>query len=80
MPTSRPRSATSRHASYYTPLIGELHSLGIGYGARPARIEVVATVDHWEARWIAPHVMIARGWERQLDADATGSSTKKRSR
>ena len=26
-------------------------ALGIGYGARPARIEVVATRDHWEARW-----------------------------
>jgi hypothetical protein len=54
-------------ASYYTPLVGELHALGIGYGAHPARIEVVATADHWEARWLAPHVMIARGWERQLD-------------
>ena len=31
------------------------------------RIEAVPTVDHWEARWIAPHAMLARGWERQLD-------------
>jgi hypothetical protein len=54
-------------ASYYTPLLGELRTLGVGYGARPARIEVVPTADHWEARWVAPHVMIARGWERQLD-------------
>ena len=23
--------------------------------------------DHWEARWVAPSVMLARGWERQLD-------------
>jgi hypothetical protein len=59
-------------SSYYTPLIGELHSLGIGYGARPARIEVVATADHWEARWLAPHVMLARGWERQLDTYRNG--------
>jgi hypothetical protein len=22
---------------------------------------------HWESRWVAPHLMIARGWERQLD-------------
>jgi hypothetical protein len=57
----------SVNASYYAPLIGELHALGVGYGARPARIEVVATADHWEARWMAPHVMLARGWERQLD-------------
>jgi MFS family permease len=55
------------NASYYAPLVGELRALGVGYGARPARLEVVPTVDHWEARFLAPHVMIARGWERQLD-------------
>ncbi len=58
------------HASYYAPLLGELRALDVGYGgppARPARIEVVATADHWEARWLGPHVMLARGWERQLD-------------
>jgi hypothetical protein len=60
------------HSSYYTPLLGELHALRVGYGARPARIEVVPTVDHWEARWVAPHAMIARGWERQLDQYRNG--------
>jgi hypothetical protein len=55
------------NASYYSPLLGELRALDVGYSGRPARIEVVATVDHWEARWIAPHAMLARGWERQLD-------------
>ena len=55
------------NASYYTPLLGELRTLGVGYDARPARIEVVPTVDHGEARWMAPHAMLARGWERQLD-------------
>jgi hypothetical protein len=55
------------NASYYTPILGELRSLGIGYSARPARIEVVPMVDHWEARWLAPQIMLARGWERQLD-------------
>jgi hypothetical protein len=54
-------------ASYYAPLLGELRTLGIGYGARPARIEVVPTAAHWEARWVAPRVALARGWERQLD-------------
>jgi hypothetical protein len=54
-------------ASYYAPLLGELRALGVGYGARPARIEVVATEGHWDARWVAPHAMLARGWERQLD-------------
>jgi hypothetical protein len=65
-------SNRSVNASYYAPLIGELHTLGVGYGARPVRIEVVATADHWEARYVAPHVMIARGWERQLDLDHNG--------
>lgn len=54
-------------ASFYAPLIAELGALKIGYGAVPARIEVVPTAVHWEARWVAPHVMLARGWERQLD-------------
>jgi hypothetical protein len=53
--------------SYYAPLLTELQGLGVGYGARPARIEVVPTRDHAEARWVAAHVSIARGWERQLD-------------
>jgi hypothetical protein len=53
-------------SAYFTPLLDELRSLG-GSPARPARIEIVATRDHWEARWAAPHVMLARGWERQLD-------------
>jgi hypothetical protein len=55
------------HASYYAPLLGEMRALGIGYGRAPARIEVLPLNDHWEARWMAPHVMLARGWERQLD-------------
>ena len=66
------QSDPSVKAAYYTPLLGELSSLGVGYGARPARIEVVATANHWEARWVAPHVMIARGWERQLDTYRNG--------
>jgi hypothetical protein len=55
------------HASYYAPLLGELRALGVGYSARPARVEVVPTRDHWEARFVAPQIPIARGWERQLD-------------
>jgi len=54
-------------SSYYGPLLGELRALGVGGPAHPARIEIVATRDHWEARWAAPSVMLARGWERQLD-------------
>jgi hypothetical protein len=60
------------HASFYAPLLGELRALGVGYDARPARIEVVASADHWEAVWVAPHAMLARGWERQLDRYRNG--------
>jgi hypothetical protein len=55
------------HSSYYSPLLRELGKLDVGYSAQPARIEVVPVDDHWEARWMAPHVALARGWERQLD-------------
>jgi hypothetical protein len=50
----------SVHASYYAPLLAHLP-------AGPRRIEIVFTRQHWEAAWVAPHVAIARGWERQLD-------------
>jgi hypothetical protein len=55
------------NSSYYAPLLHELGALQIGYGAAPARIEVVPTVDHWEAQFVGSRVSIARGWERQLD-------------
>ena len=43
-PTSPRRRRTRRSTrSYYAPLLGELRALGVGYGARPARIEVVPT-------------------------------------
>jgi hypothetical protein len=59
-------------SSYYAPLLSELRRLQIGYGARPARIEVVPTRNHMEARWVAGRVAIARGWERQLDIARNG--------
>ena len=62
-------SDPSVEASYYAPLLGELETLGVTDRARPARVEVVATANHWEARWVAPRVSIARGWERQLDRE-----------
>jgi hypothetical protein len=65
-------SNPSVDASYYAPLLTELHALHVGYGARPTRIEVPATANHWEARFLAPHVMLARGWERQLDVYRNG--------
>ena len=60
-------SDPAARSSYYAPLLAELRALGVGFDARPARIEVVPTRNHFEARFIAPQVMLARGWERQLD-------------
>jgi hypothetical protein len=65
-------SDPAANASFYTPLLRELRALGVGDSPRPARVEVVPTRDHAEARWLAPHVMIARGWERQLDVNRNG--------
>jgi hypothetical protein len=60
-------SDRSVHASYYAPLLRRLGALGVTDPAHPKRIELVATANHWEAAFVAPHVAIARGWERQLD-------------
>jgi hypothetical protein len=59
-------------ASYYAPVLAELRRLHVGYGATPARVEAVPGSSHWEARFLAPEVMIARGWERQLDIKRNG--------
>jgi hypothetical protein len=53
----------STTAAFYRPLLGFL----AGHGGAPFRIEIPFTALHWEADWVAPHVAIARGWERQLD-------------
>lgn len=52
----------SRHARYSQPLLRYLasqHTVG--------RLEIPFTLNHWEAAFVAPHVPLARGWERQLD-------------
>lgn len=51
------------HRAYYQPLTDWLvaHAVPVG------RAEVVPTLDHWEAAYVAPSVALARGWERQLD-------------
>jgi hypothetical protein len=62
----------AEHASYYTPLLRELRALNLGLHASPARIEVVATRNHAEARFVGARVLLARGWERQLDRARNG--------
>lgn len=53
----------STHEAYYTPLLSYLGSQPGAVG----RIEIPSTYRHWEAAYAAPHVLLARGWERQLD-------------
>jgi hypothetical protein len=56
------------HASYWRPLLGYLRRESAAPNA-PFRIEIPFTSTHWEAYYVAPHVPIARGWERQLDEE-----------
>jgi hypothetical protein len=53
----------SVHERYYAGLLG---FLGTRQGG-PFRVEIPFTDNHWESRWVAPHVPLARGWERQVD-------------
>jgi hypothetical protein len=57
-------SDPSTQAAYYAPLIAELERLG---DTDTFRVEVPFTRSHWEGARLAPHVALARGWERQLD-------------
>ncbi len=58
-----PSNDPAMEQSFYQPLLAELHSLSPG----PVRVEIPPTWEHWEAAYVAPHVSLARGWERQLD-------------
>ncbi len=53
----------STRAAYYTPLLAYLGDQGGALG----RVEIPSTYRHWEVAYAAPHVLLARGWERQLD-------------
>jgi hypothetical protein len=55
------RRDPSLHPSYYAGLIAFVS------GLPPTRIEIPFTRRHWEAARMAPHVALARGWERQID-------------
>jgi hypothetical protein len=57
----------SVHAAYYEPLLAALHSAGARSDGAAGRLEIPFTRLHWEARWVAPAIPLARGWERQLD-------------
>lgn len=61
----------SVHAAYYAPLLAALEHAGARNGA-DGRVEIPFTRLHWEARWVAPEIPLARGWERQLDIERNG--------
>jgi len=50
---------------YYTGLLDYLDRSG---PVPAGRVEVPFTASHWEARYVAPKVPMARGWLRQLDS------------
>ena len=56
----------SVNASYYAPLLTELDGLAAG---APLRVEIPQTGAHWESVYVPRQgtVLLARGWERQLD-------------
>ncbi len=53
-------------AAYYAPVARVVARMEAP-PAQPVRVEVPLTRGHWEAAWLAPHVSLARGWEKQLD-------------
>lgn len=56
----------STSAAYYLPVERFVARIEAP-PAQPVRVEVPFTRGHWEAAWLAPKVLLARGWEKQLD-------------
>ncbi|MGO9488052.1 MAG: hypothetical protein ACLQBB_03370 [Solirubrobacteraceae bacterium] len=60
--TAAVAGSAGTQAAYYEPLERFLDGV-----PGPVRVEVPLTRSHWEAALLAPHVSLARGWEKQLD-------------
>ena len=63
VPALASRGDPAAKQSYYTGLIDYLKGHDQPFG----RLEIPFTRTHWEARYVAPAMPLARGWERQLD-------------
>lgn len=54
----------SQQRAYFAPLLRYLHASNRRIDRR---VEIPMTREHWESRWVAADVPMARGWERQTD-------------
>ncbi|HEX5989647.1 MAG TPA: hypothetical protein VFY75_05495 [Solirubrobacterales bacterium] len=63
---SRASADPSVQRGFYAPLLTELQERTSG---EPVRIEIPPTLDRWEAYYVSPDFPLARGWERQMEAD-----------
>jgi hypothetical protein len=52
----------STQSNYYEDVVDYLSSQ-----PGPMRVEIPFTAQHWETAYVAAHVSLARGWERQID-------------
>jgi hypothetical protein len=63
VPALASRGDPAAKPAYYTGLLDYLKGHDQPFG----RLEIPFTRTHWEARYVAPAMPLARGWERQLD-------------
>jgi hypothetical protein len=57
----------SAQQAFYTPLLVQLQAQRAAAAAPGQRVEVVDPRSHGSARYVAPLVPLARGWDRQAD-------------
>jgi len=59
------RTDPSTRAGYYTGVVAYLST----QSGPPGRVEIPFTARHWESAYAARDLVLARGWERQLDTE-----------
>jgi hypothetical protein len=59
------RTDPSTREAYYTPMVDFVRAQDGPIG----RVEIPFTFRHWETAYVAKSLMLARGWERQLDIE-----------